>query len=67
MYFRADVSLTRDGRIFKKPVQWKFQIVNITNNFNVLFYNWNHYSSPSKVSAVSMFPLIFTFGVNFEL
>ena len=67
MYFRADVSLTRDGRILKKPVQWKFQIVNITNNFNVLFYNWNHYSSPSKVSAVSMFPLIFTFGVNFEL
>ncbi len=67
MYFRADVSLTRDGRIFKKPVQWKFQVVNITNNFNVLFYNWNHYSSPSKVSAVSMFPLILTFGVNFEL
>lgn len=67
MYFRADVSLTRDGRIFKKPVQWKFQIVNITNNFNVLFYNWNHYSSPSKVSAVSMFPLILTLGVNFEL
>ena len=67
MYFRADVSLTRDGRIINKPVQWKFQIVNITNNFNVLFYNWNHYSSPSKVSAVSMFPLILTFGVNFEL
>ena len=67
MYFRADVSLTRDGRILKKPVQWKFQIVNITNNFNVLFYNWNHYSSPSKVSAVSMFPLILTLGVNFEL
>ena len=67
MYFRADVSLTRDGRIFNKPVQWKFQIVNITNNFNVLFYNWNHYSSPSKVSAVSMFPLILTLGVNFEL
>ena len=67
MYFRADVSLTRDGRIINKPVQWKFQIVNITNNFNVLFYNWNHYSSPSKVSAVSMFPLILTLGVNFEL
>ena len=31
------------------------------NNFNVLFYNWNHYSSPSKVSAISMFPLILTF------
>ena len=58
---------TRDGRLLKKPVEWKFQIVNLTNNFNVLFYNWNHYASPSKVSAVSMFPLILTFGVNFEL
>ena len=67
MYFRTDISLTRDGKLLKKPVQWKFQIVNLTNNFNVLFYNWNHYSSPSKVSAISMFPLIFTFGVNFEL
>ena len=67
MYFRSDISLTRDGKVFSKPVQWKFQIVNLTNNFNVLFYNWNHYSSPSKVSAVSMFPMIFTFGVNFEI
>jgi len=67
MYFRTDISLTRDGRLLKKPVEWKFQIVNLTNNFNVLFYNWNHYASPSKVSAVSMFPLILTFGVNFEL
>jgi len=67
MYFRTDISLTRDGELFKKPLQWKFQIVNLTNNFNVLFYNWNHYSSPSKVSAISMFPLILTFGVNFEL
>ena len=67
IYFRTDISLTRDGKLLKKPVQWKFQIVNLTNNFNVLFYNWNHYSSPSKVSAISMFPLIFTFGVNFEL
>ena len=67
MYFRTDISLTRDGRLFKKPVEWKFQIVNLTNNFNVLFYNWNHYASPSRVSAISMFPLILTFGVNFEL
>ena len=67
MYFRADISLTRDARVFNKSVQWKFQIVNLTNNFNVLFYNWNHYSSPSKVSAVSMFPMIFTLGVNFDL
>ena len=67
MYFRTDISYTRDGKILKKPVQWKFQIVNLTNNFNVLFYNWNHYASPSRVSGVSMFPIIFTFGVNFEL
>ena len=67
MYFRTDISLTRDGKLFTKPLQWRFQIVNLSNNFNVLFYNWNHYSSPSRVSAISMFPLILTFGVNFEL
>ena len=67
MYFRTDISLTKGGKLFKKPAQWKFQIINLTNNFNVLFYNWNHYSSPSKVSAVSMFPFILTFGVSLEL
>ena len=67
MYFRTDISFTKGGKLFKNPAQWKFQIINLTNNFNVLFYNWNHYSSPSKVSAVSMFPLIFTFGVSLEL
>ena len=67
-YFRTDVSLTKEGNWFKKfnPI-WKFQIINLTNNFNVLLYNWNHYSSPSKVSAISMFPIIFTFGVSLEL
>ena len=67
MYFRTDISLTKGGKLFQKSTQWKFQIINLTNNFNVLFYNWNHYSSPSKVSAISMFPLIFTFGVSLEL
>jgi len=67
MYFRSDISLTKGGKLFKKTAKWKFQVINLTNNFNVLFYNWNHYSSPSKVSAVSMFPIIFTFGVSLEL
>ena len=66
-YFRLDFSFTKNGTIFNKQVQWKWQIVNITDHFNVLLYNWNHYSSPSKVSRVSMFPRIFTFGVNFEI
>ena len=26
MYFRTDISLTRDGKMFNKPLQWKFQI-----------------------------------------
>ena len=67
-YFRTDISLTKEGKLFRKlnPI-WKFQIINLTNNFNVLLYNWNHYSSPSKVSAISMFPIIFTFGVSLEL
>ena len=58
------------GRCEKKPEnlsEFKFQIINITNNYNVLLYIWDHTSSPSKVEAYSMFPIILTFGWEFKI
>ena len=38
LYFRTDISYTRDGKILTKPVEWKFQIINLTNNFNSFLF-----------------------------
>jgi hypothetical protein len=66
-YFRVDVSIARKMKLFGIDSELKFQIVNLTDNYNVLLYNWNHESSPSKVQAYSMFPRIITFGWEFKL
>jgi len=65
-YFRIDLSLSKKSTLFGLDSQWKFQIINLTNNYNVFFYNWNHNASPSQVSAYSMFPFIFSFGWEFN-
>ena len=68
-YFRTDLSLSQ-----KKKSKWfgfdyvrKFQIINLTNHYNVLLYNFDHQSSPSRVSAYSMFPIFLSFGWEFKL
>ena len=66
-YFRVDVSIARKMSLFGIESELKFQIVNLTNYYNVLLYNWDHESSPSKVEAYSMFPRIITFGWEFKL
>ncbi len=66
-YFRIDVSIARKMKLFKIDSELKFQVVNLTDNYNVLLYNWNHESSPSKVQAFSMFPRIITVGWEFKL
>ena len=67
-YFRLDVSMTRKTNLLGIwEGDLKFQIINLTNHYNVLFYNWNHEASPSRVQAYSMFPFIFTFGWEFNL
>ena len=67
-YFRLDVSMTRKTNLF---FLWegdmKFQIINLTNHYKVLLYNWNHQASPSQVQAFSMFPFILTVGWEFNL
>ena len=54
-------------KLFGIESELKFQIVNLTDYYNVLLYNWDHESSPSKVEAYSMFPRIITFGWEFKL
>ena len=46
-YIRMDISIIKKSPLFGIGGIWKFQIINLTNNFNVLFYNWDHLSSPS--------------------
>ena len=66
-YFRVDISISRQMSLFGIDSELKFQIVNLTDYYNVLLYNWDHESSPSKVQAYSMFPRIITFGWEFKL
>ena len=66
-YFRTDISLGRKAKVFGLDSELKFQIINITNNYNVLLYLWDHTASPSKVEAYSMFPIILTFGWGFKI
>lgn len=66
-YIRVDVSIARKMKLFRIDSELKFQIVNLTDYYNVLLYNWDHESSPSKVEAYSMFPRIITFGWEFKL
>ena len=53
--------------LFGIDSELKCQIVNLTDYYNVLLYNWDHEASPSKVQAYSMFPRIITFGWEFNI
>ncbi|MBS1271956.1 MAG: Protein oar [Candidatus Marinimicrobia bacterium] len=66
-YVRGDINYTRQLDWFGWDGQFKFQILNFTNHFNVLLYQWNHAELPSQVTATSMFPIIPTFGVSFNI
>lgn len=67
-YLRCDLGWVRSIQPFGIPGKLKFQIINVTNHFNVLLYDWDHSKSPSRVTAVGMFPVIPTLGLelNFE-
>ena len=63
-YFRTDVSWIKHISPFGIDGKFKVQIVNVTNHFNILFYNWN--LSENSVTAVSMFPIVPTVGFEFK-
>ena len=66
-YFRLDLRLSYANKLFGLKNKMKAQVINTTNYYNVLLYNWNHEASPSQVKAYSMFPILVTFGLEFEL
>ena len=65
-YVRGDIAWIRDISPFGVNGKFKLQVINFTNHYNYLIYLWNHDSSPSEVSAISMFPIVPTFGIEFE-
>ena len=67
LYFRSDISFSREIHPFGIDGRLKFQVINFTNHFNVLLYSWTHDRSPSKVTAVGMFPILPTIGLEFKL
>ena len=67
MYVRGDIGWIRNISPFGIKGKFKFSIMNFTNHYNVLLYIWDHDESPSKVRAMSMFPIIPSFGIEFEL
>jgi hypothetical protein len=64
-YFRIDLSWKRNIKPFGIDGKFKFQVINITNNFNTFLYSWD--LENDKVTAVGMFPILPTFGVEFDL
>jgi len=66
-YFRMDISWVKNVRPFGINGKFKLQVLNVTNHFNTLFYQWDHSESPSSVTAFSMFPILPTIGFEFKL
>ena len=66
-YFRLDLAYGYSSTVFKKAVVYQLQLINLTNHYNVLLYNWDLEASPAKVSAYSMFPILITFGLEIKL
>lgn len=66
-YYRIDAGYIRSITLFGLKSRLKIQIINVTNQFNVLIYSWDHSLSPSRVTATGMFPIVPSFGWEFEL
>ncbi len=65
LYHRLDVSLRREGRLFGLSASPYLQVINLYNHKNVFYYFWDHDANPSRLTTVSMFPLLPTLGVDF--
>jgi hypothetical protein len=67
LYFRCDVGWHRDVTVFGLKGRFNLQLMNVTNHFNALLYEWDHSTSPSEVSAIGMFPILPSLGFEFKL
>ena len=65
LYHRMDLSLRKQGRLFGISTSPYLQIINLYNHKNVFFYFWDHDVNPSRLTTVTMFPLLPTVGVDF--
>ncbi len=66
-YFRIDLSYVRAIQPFGINGKFKFQVINATNHFNVLFAQTLRNTNPTRIRAFSMFPIIPSLGLEFEL
>ena len=66
-YIRADIGYVRNIQLFGISGKLKMQIINVSNRFNILLYSWDHSSSPSRVTAMGMFPVIPSLGLEFDI
>ena len=72
-YFRLDLSISKVGSLFGIKTKHSLQILNITNNVNILTYFYRTKIDPQtrdrlgvERRPVPMFPLIATYGISFE-
>jgi len=67
LYIRGDISMIKDFMLFGMEGKLRLQVLNFINHFNVLMYVWDFNKSPSEVRAISMFPIVPSVGLEFEL
>ncbi len=76
-YFRVDLSASRTFSFTSWAMELFFQIINVTNHKNIFMYNYdlapvsfqdngNPIYLPAQRRGVRMFPIIPTFGINFN-
>ena len=63
-YLRADVSWARKISPFGWDGNFKLQIINVTNHFNTLLYEWD--LEDDSVTAIGMFPFFPSIGIEFK-
>ena len=66
-YHRLDIGLFYTTTWFKKNVEMYMQVINVYNNKNVWFRNWDMTKNPSVQDDVNMLPLLPTLGINIKL
>lgn len=67
LYIRGDIAWIKAISPFGIKGKLKVNILNFTNHYNVLTYIWDHNKSPSEVRSISMFPILPSLGLEFEL
>jgi len=65
-YFRLDLGLTHRKETSYGSREWYFQVMNVTNHLNTLFYIYDRKKNKVEKFGVPMFPVMPTFGIRFE-